>query len=100
MMEGDQKQALKIAAAFLVLCGLMIGGVVVLGPEAARISSAIFGDGIGLKDAAILSFFVTTGLFVVLAVVAGDGLLGELQYLLGAYFSFYVIFWLLLAWIF
>ena len=99
-MEADQKQAIRIAAAFFALCGLMVGGILLLGPEAARIGTEIFGGGIGLKDAAILSFFVTTGLFVVLAVVAGDGLLGELQYLLGAYFSFYVIFWLLLAWIF
>jgi len=37
---------------------------------------------------------------VVLALAAGDGLLGELQFMIGAFVSFFVVIWLLVAWIF
>jgi hypothetical protein len=36
----------------------------------------------------------------VFAVSAGDGLLGEIQFILGGFFLFFVIIWLLVAWIF
>ena len=75
-------------------------GFVFLGPELARIVSDLFGGGMGFKDAAILSFFVTTILFVVFAVVGGDGLLGEIQFMLASYLGFFMVFWLLIAWVF
>ena len=60
----------------------------------------IFEPGLGLKGAAIVSFFVTIITFVIFAVTAGDGLLGEIQYMIGGFFTFFVIFWLMVAWIF
>ena len=60
----------------------------------------IFEPGLGLKGAAIVSFFVTIIIFVIFAVTAGDGLLGEIQYMIGGFFTFFIIFWLMIAWIF
>ena len=60
----------------------------------------IFEPGLGLKSAAIFSFVVTIITFVIFAVTAGDGLLGEIQYMIGGFFTFFIIFWLMIAWIF
>ena len=69
-------------------------------PELARIGDDIFSEGLGLKDAAIIAFFLSVGLLVLFALVAGDGLLGEVQFLLASYVGMFVINWLLIAWIF
>jgi hypothetical protein len=39
-------------------------------------------------------------LFVLLALVAGEGLVGELEVMIGAFFAFFMTFWLLIAWLF
>jgi hypothetical protein len=39
-------------------------------------------------------------LFVVFAAVSGDGLIGELQFMLAGFFSFFLILTFLIAWIF
>ena len=54
----------------------------------------------GLKDAAVVSFFVTVVIMIVFAITAGEGLLGEIQFILAAFFVFFIILWLLIAWIF
>lgn len=56
--------------------------------------------GMGLKDAALWGFGVTLGVFVLLALVAGDGLIGEIQFLIGAFFGFFLILTVLIAWVF
>lgn len=56
--------------------------------------------GVGVKDAAVISFAVTLVTVVVMAIVAGEGLLGELQYMLLGFLALFVILWLLIAWIF
>ena len=47
-----------------------------------------------------LGSLVTIITFVIFAVTAGDGLLGEIQYMIGGFFTFFIIFWLMIAWIF
>jgi hypothetical protein len=37
---------------------------------------------------------------VVFTITSGDGLLGELQFMLAGFLAFFVIFWLLIAWAF
>jgi hypothetical protein len=37
---------------------------------------------------------------LVFAVAAGDGLIGEIQFIIPGFFLFFVFFWLMLAWIF
>jgi hypothetical protein len=56
--------------------------------------------GVGLKEAAKWSFGTTVILFLVFAAVAGDGLLGELQYMLLGFFAFFAIITVLIAWAF
>jgi hypothetical protein len=56
--------------------------------------------GMGIKEAAVWSFGVTFVMFLLFAVVAGDGLLGEIQFMLIGFFLFFVIITLLIAWIF
>ena len=56
--------------------------------------------GVSLKTAATWSFGVTVTMFVLFALVAGDGLLGEIQFMLGGFFLFFIIITLLIAWVF
>lgn len=56
--------------------------------------------GLGLKQAALWGFGVTFVMFIVFAVVAGEGVLGELEFMLLGFFLFFVIITLLIAWIF
>lgn len=56
--------------------------------------------GMGLKEAAIWAFGGALVTLVVLAVAAGDGLLGELQFMVGAFFLYFLWLWGVIAWIF
>lgn len=57
-------------------------------------------QGLGLKTAAMISFGLTLAVLVVLLVAAGDGLIGEIQFVLPAFFIFFVFNFLLIAWVF
>lgn len=97
--ETDQKQkneSRKIALALLAIVSLVVMAGLLMLPSLA----AAMAPGLGLKDAAIIAFFVTAILLIIFAVAAGDGLLGELQFMLGGFFLFYLIFWLMIAWVF
>ncbi len=97
--ETDQKQkneSRKIALALLAIVSLVVIAGLLMLPSLA----AAMAPGLGLKDAAIIAFFVTAILLIIFAVAAGDGLLGELQYMLAGFFLFYLIFWLMIAWVF
>jgi len=56
--------------------------------------------GIGLRTSAMISFIVTLVVIVVMAIAAGEGLLGEIQYMIAGFAGFFVVLWLLIAWIF
>lgn len=62
--------------------------------------NAAVAPGLGLRGAAIWSFGVTVALLVLFALVAGDGLVGEIQYVLPGFFVFFVFNWLMIAWVF
>ena len=96
----DKKNArlIVVALAVLVILGIIATALIV--PAASAIVDAQFTPGIGLKSAAIISFVVTVALFIVFAIVSGDGLIGELQFLLAGFFCFFLICWLMVAWIF
>ena len=60
-----------------------------------------FAPGLGLKNAALVSFGVSTVLILVMAVVSGgDAIFGELPFTVLGFLIFFVIFWLMIAWIF
>ena len=69
-------------------------------PYSIDFVNVYFEEGIGLKSAAVIAFFVSIATVVLFAMVGGDGLIGEVQYMFGAFFTYFSIIWLLIAWIF
>ena len=60
-----------------------------------------FSAGLGLKTAALISFGVSFVAILIMAVVSGgDAILGELPFTIAGFLIFFVIFWLMIAWIF
>ena len=96
----DKDESRKILLAISIILVVAILGIVLLLPSAAEIMSTSVAPGLGLREAAILSFFITLVVMVVFAISAGDGLLGEIQFMIGGFFGFFFIIWILLAWIF
>ena len=98
----DRKEAtrLVLAASIALLLLIAIGGaglyyLVGLG------DSDPFSAGLGLKNAALISFGVSFVAILVMAVVSGgDAIFGELPFTIVGFLVFFVIFWLMIAWIF
>jgi hypothetical protein len=86
---------LVIAAAVAIVFVLMVA---VSAPAAALFGS--LDDGVSLRTAAIAGVAASVALLIVLAVAAGDGLVGEFQYMLAGFFLFFVFFTLFVAWVF
>ena len=99
-MGSEDRSELKMwgvilgAGLLLVILGL-VAGVPLLQEFIVALE-----PGVGLNTAATWSFGVTLVMFLLFALVAGDGLLGEIQFMLGGFFLFFVIITLLIAWIF
>jgi hypothetical protein len=98
--SGDDRQALKIAIASLVILALLGVALMLFLPLLGSFVDQHFSAGMGLKDAAVVAFFTTVVTLVIFAVAAGDGLLGELQFMISGFFGFFLVLWLLIAWIF
>lgn len=96
----DKSESRKIAIALILLLIVLIVTVVLLLPVLTEIATVNLTPGVGLKDSAVISFFITIVVMIVFAVASGDGLLGEIQFILGAFFLFFIIIWLLIAWVF
>ena len=84
----------------LVLLALLAGAAFMMLPLLDSFVELHLAPGLGVKDAAVVAFFVTVVLLVILAFAAGDGLLGELQYMIGAFVALFLMLWLAIAWIF
>ncbi len=101
MSDADEgNQALRMLLVFGVLFVLLAIAGYMLWPLAAEFGSSQLAPGLGMRDAAVISFFVTVLTMVVFAFAAGDGFIGEIQFMLAGFFSFFVVIWLMLAWIF
>jgi hypothetical protein len=100
--QRDRKEALRLLAASLTALVLLIliagaGVYYLIGLNAAD----PFAPGLGLKDAALISFAVSLVVILVMAVVSGgDAIFGELPFTVLGFLIFFVIFWLMIAWIF
>jgi hypothetical protein len=99
-VAGEGGGDLKIFAVALLVAVLLVVILVVNLLPAAAPALAALNEGMGLREAALWGFGVTVGLFVLFALVAGDGILGEIQFMLGSFFGFFLILTLLLAWVF
>ncbi|HEY0962983.1 MAG TPA: hypothetical protein VGE69_11570 [Pseudomonadales bacterium] len=96
----DRRAARVTGIALLVLVLVVIGVAALFLPALGDFVNTGLNPGVDLKGAALASFIVTVILFVVFAAVSGDGLIGELQFMLAGFFSFFAILTFLIAWIF
>lgn len=96
----DKNESRKIAIALVALVIILVGATFILLPTLSEMSALYLAPGLGLKHAFVLSFFISIIITIVFAVAAGDGLIGELQFVIPGFFLFLVIIALLLAWIF
>ncbi len=96
----DKNESRKIAIVLISLVILLVIAMLLMLPVLSDIVSIHLSPGLGLKDSAVISFFVTVVIMIVFAISSGDGLLGELQFILGGFFLFFIIIWLSIAWIF
>jgi hypothetical protein len=97
----DRKDAARLlvaaAVALIVLVAIVWGGIYYF-VEYANFSDP-FSQGLGLKNAA--AFGVSLAVILVMAVVSGgDAIFGELPFTVAGFLIFFVIFWLMIAWIF
>ena len=99
-MQKETRSDLKILAVLLVAAALVLGAALLFGGPLVEGVTAALAPGMGIKDAALWAFGVTFVMFVVFAIAAGDGLIGEIQYMLLGFFAFFVIITLLIAWVF
>jgi len=99
-MGTEQGSELRIWGVVLGIGLLLLAAGLVLGVPLLDDFFAALEPGVGLKTAATWSFGVTFVMFLLFAIVAGDGLLGEIQFMLGGFFLFFVIITLLIAWVF
>jgi hypothetical protein len=101
--DRDRKEATRLllaaAVALILLVAIVWGGLYYLF-ETANFSDP-FAAGLGLKNAALISFGVSLAVILVMAVVSGgDAIFGELPFTIAGFLIFFVIFWLMIAWIF
>jgi hypothetical protein len=96
----DKNESRKIAIALVSLVLVLGVAILLLLPMLSEIVAVHLSPGLGLKESAVISFFVTVVMMIVFAVFSGDGFLGEIQFILSSFFLFFVIIWLLVAWIF
>jgi hypothetical protein len=98
--ERNEALRLFVAAAIALLLLVAVGGaglyfLIGLG------DSDPFSAGLGLKNAALISFGVSFVAILVMAVVSGgDAIFGELPFTILGFLIFFLIFWLMIAWIF
>jgi len=96
----DKNEARVIAISLVVLVAVLAIGIFILVPSLAEFSATYLEPGLGLRNAAIASFFVTLVVMVIFAIASGDSLIGELQFMLPGFLAFFLIFWLMIAWVF
>ena len=98
--EKDKRQARATLLAIVAVLILAVIAIILLLPMLGEVTGPVFSAGLGLKQSAVIAFFVTITLLVIFAISSGDGLIGELQFVLGGFFTFFLIIWLMIAWIF
>ena len=99
----DRKEATRLflAASVAVLLLIVVGGALLYYFTDMIGLSDPFSAGLGLKTAALISFGVSFVAILIMTVVSGgDAIFGELPFTITGFLLFFVIFWLMIAWIF
>lgn len=101
--QRDRKEAMRLFVAVSASAVLLIA----LGLAAIYYFTGLFGGadpfagGLDLKEAAVIAFFVSFAAILVMTIVAGgDAIFGELPFTIIGFLIFFVVFWLMIAWIF
>lgn len=102
--DAERKRAIQIAVG-LTLVGLIVvitvGWMVVTAmPNFVNWIDQVFTPGLGLKSAAIIASVISIVVLILFAIFAGDGLIGEIQFMIPGFFTFFLFFWLMTAWVF
>lgn len=96
----DSEERKATTRLFLIIAAAILGMTLIVVFVVAPAMSVQLAPGLGIREAALIAFIVTFVVVVVMMVAAGDGLLGEVQYTLPAFFVFFLLIWLLVAWVF
>ena len=96
----DKAESRKIAIGLVCAVLLLVALSVYLIPSLHNVVETQFSPGVGFKQASIISFIVSLVVLCVLAVASGDGLLGELQFIIPGFFAFFLLNTVLIAWVF
>lgn len=99
----DRKEATRlfVAAAVALILLVAMGAAGLYYVTAIMGGADPFSEGLGLKNAALISFAVSFVAILVMAVLSGgDAIFGELPFTVLGFLIFFVIFWLMIAWIF
>jgi hypothetical protein len=91
----DSREAWKLVGAIAGCISLLIVAVFALFLLPGDIS-----EGLGVRAASIIGFFITAVLLVIFAIVAGDGIFGELPWMLLGFLIFWGILTFWIAWAF
>ena len=74
--EKDKNETRKIAIAIVSLVLVLGLAIFLMAPIVAEMVSVHFTPGLGFRDSAVISFFVTIVIMIVFAISSGDGILG------------------------
>lgn len=100
----DSRFALRILLGFSAIVAFLVALLVLAAattlPGISEWVAVTFDDGIGLQNAAIVSAVISVIVLVVFALAAGEGVIGEIQFMIPGFFLFFVFFWLMIAWVF
>lgn len=99
----DRKEATKlfIAGALALILLVAMGAAGLYYATNMMGEADPFSEGLGLKNAAVISFAVSFVAILVMTVASGgDAILGELPFTIVGFLIFLVVFWLMIAWIF
>ena len=99
--DREDATRMLIAATVAILLLLLVGGAGLYYLTDIFGSADPFSAGLGLKTAALISFGVSFVAILIMTVVSGgDAIFGELPFTIVGFLLFFVIFWLMIAWIF
>lgn len=102
--EKDRRIALRLVLGVSTILALFVALIILAAattlPGMSEWVAVNFDSGMGLKNAAITSAIISVVILIVFAVASGDGIIGEIQFMIPGFFIFFIFFWLLLAWVF
>lgn len=100
----EQRRATRAAVLLTILAlavlALLGWGIAQASPTALSWIDQTFTPGLGLKAGAVIAAIVSFLLLILFAIVAGDGLIGEIQFMILGFFMFFFFFWIMTAWVF